>query len=152
MTVTATWYGKALANIFGGETAGESLAVDFLSDDIKVMLCTSTYSPNKDTHETKSDVTNEVANGNGYTTRGASLASKTVTYDAVSHTVKLDAADTAWANSTITARYAVVYKDTGVDGTSVLLGYVDFGQDESSSNGTFTIQWASGGILTLTAS
>lgn len=59
----------------------------------------------------------------------------------------LDADDVTWASSTITARYAVIYKDTGVATTSPLIGFVDFGQDESSSNGNFTIQWSANGIL-----
>ncbi len=59
----------------------------------------------------------------------------------------LDAADVTWASSTITARYAAIYKDTGSAATSPLMGWVDFGQDESSSNGNFTIQWSPNGIL-----
>lgn len=150
IAVTAKWYGKSLANVFGGETAGESVAVDFLSDTIKVALTTSSYTPNQDTHEFFSDVTNEVS-GTGYTAGGATLATKTVSYDSSTNIVKLDADDTSWSSSTITARYAVIYKSTGTASTSPLLGYVDFGQDESSSSATFQIQWSSDGILRLTA-
>lgn len=150
MAVSAKWYGKSLANVFGGETAGESVAVDFLSDTIKVALTTSTYTPDQDTHEFFSDVTNEVT-GTGYTAGGATLANKTITYTSGTNVVKLDADDTSWTSSTITARYAVVYKSTGTSSTSPLLGYVDFGQNESSSSGTFQIQWSASGILTLTA-
>ena len=61
--------------------------------------------------------------------------------------VVLDAADTVWSASTITARAAVIYEDTGTPATSSLLGFCDFGANFSSSNGDFTIQWAAEGIL-----
>lgn len=153
MAVTSFWYGKAILNAFGGEIAGDTFACDYLSDTIKVALCTSTYTPAQDTHETMADITNEVANGNGYTTGGATLASKTLDYTAGTNVIKFDAADVTWGTSTITARYAIIYKY--VDGTAsnnMLLGYVDFGADMSSSNGNFTIQWDVAGILKITVS
>lgn len=149
MAVTAFWYGKAFANLLGGETAGESSSVDWLSDTIRVMLTTSAYVPAQDTDEFKSSVTNEVV-GTGYVARGAQLTNPTVTYTAGTNVNKLDADDVSWAAATFTARIAVVYKDTGVDATSVLLGYVDFGGDQTVSAATFTITWAAGGIFTIT--
>jgi len=124
--------------------------VDWDSDTIKVMLTTSSYTPNQDTHIYKSSVTNEVT-GTGYTAGGATLASKTITYDTATNVTILDAADTVWASSTITARYAVVYDDAGAsDAAKVLLGYVDFGSDQASSNGNFTLTWDATGIFRLT--
>ena len=152
MAVTAFWYGKAIINAFGGETEGESTSIDYLTDTIKVALCTSSYTPNQDTHEFFSDVTNEVANGNGYTTGGETLTTKTLSYTAGTNVATFDADDVTWSTSTITARYAVIYKDTGVAGTSPLMGYVDFGQDFSSNNGDFKITWDANGIFTATAS
>jgi len=148
MGVVAYWFGKAIINAFGGETADESIHIDYLSDTIKVMLCTNSYTPNQDTHEKKSDVTNEVT-GDGYTAGGITLTEKTLTYVADGNKIKFDAADITWSDSTITARYAVIYDDT--DAAKPLLGYVDFGQDMSSDNGNFTIQWNSNGILNATA-
>lgn len=124
--------------------------VDYDTDTIKVMLCTSTYSPNQDTHIYKSSVTNEVT-GTGYTAGGATLASKTITYDTATNVVVLDAADVTWASSTITARYAVIYSDAGAsDATKVLLGYVDFGSDQASTSGNFTLTWDATGIFRIT--
>lgn len=137
---------------FGSGTAGNAPNIDYLSDTIKVMLCTSTYTPNKDTHVFKSDVTNEVT-GTGYTATGATLANKTATYNSGTHTVILDGDDTTWASSTITARYAVIYDATpATDATRPLIGYVDFGSDVSSSNGNFTIQWDAAGVAKVTVS
>jgi hypothetical protein len=124
--------------------------VDLDSDTLKVMLCTSSYTPNQDTHQYKSSITNEVT-GTGYTATGATLGSVTVTNSG--HVVTLDAADTSWSTSTITARYAVVYDSTPAsDATRPLICYVDFGADVVSSGGTFQITWDAAGIVTFTAS
>lgn len=143
MTVTAKVYGLAQQSLANKE-------IDFDSDVVKVMLCTSSYSPNQDTHRYKSDVTNEIS-GTGYTAGGATLASKTVSYDTASKTLTLDSADPAWTASSLTARYAVFYISTGTDSTSPLLCYWDFGADVTSTSGTFTLTLAAGGLLTLTA-
>jgi len=123
--------------------------VDWDTDTIKVALTTSSYTPNQDTHDYFNDVTNEVS-GTGYTAGGNTLGSKTITYDDANNVIVLDAADTTWASSTITARYAVVYASTGTASTSPLIGYVDFGSDQSSTNGNFTITWDSTGIVRVT--
>lgn len=139
MAVTATVY-----NIFKSEVLNGGF--DLTDDTIKVALCTSSYTPDIDTHEDFADITNEVS-GTGYTAGGATLGSKTVTKDTTNNKGVFDAADTAWSSSTITARYAIVYKSTGTAGTSQLIMYIDFGQDESTSDSTFTITWNANGIL-----
>jgi len=86
------------------------------------MLCTSSYTPDLDTHDFRSDVTNEVT-GTGYSAGGQALASVTVTY--------------------------VVYRARGgASSADELLCYVDFGTDVSSTGGPFTIAWHSNGIVT----
>lgn len=127
---------------------GTSFPVDFDTDTIKVALVTSAYTPDFDAHDYFNDVTNEVS-GTGYTAGGATLGTVTVTLDTANDRVDFDAADTQWTSSTITARAAVIYKSTGTATTSPLIAYIDFGSDQSSSNGTFTIQWAAAGILRL---
>ena len=124
--------------------------VDFDSDTIKVALLTSSYTPNQDTHDYFNDVSANEVTGTGYTAGGITLASKTATYDSGTNVIVLDAADVTWASSTITARYAVVYDSTGTASTSALIGYVDFGSDQSSTNGNFTITWDSTGIVRIT--
>jgi hypothetical protein len=118
------------------------------TDDIRVMLCTSTFTPNQDTMQYKSSVANEVT-GTGYTAGGAALATKTVAYDGATNTFKFDADDTVWSTSTITARYAVIYDATpGTDATRPLIMLIDFGQDMVSTAGPFTLTWNAAGILT----
>ena len=142
MAVSALLYGNAVKAFADGD-------IDWSADTIKVALTTSSYTPNQDTHDFFNDVTNEVT-GTGYTAGGATLGTKTNTYTAGTNTVTLDAADTSWSSSTITARYAVIYKSTGTASTSPLIAYVDFGADVVSSGGTFSITWDSAGIVTFT--
>jgi len=144
MAVSAKLYGTVLAAL-------ASASINWGSDTIKVALTTSSYTPDQDAHDYFSDITNEVT-GTGYTAGGATVASKTNAYTSGTNTIALDAADVTWSSSTITARYAVVYKDTGTASTSPLIGYVDFGADQSSSAGPFTITWDAAGIATFTVS
>ena len=145
---SANWYGKALSGQYSTTAARR---VDWTGDTIKVALCTSSYTPDQDTHEFFSDVTNQVT-GTGYSAGGATLGSKSVNYDSASNTTSLRAGQSSWANATFTARYAVIYKDTGSASTSPLLGWVDFGGDEMVSSGTFTVIWdPTDGVLKIAA-
>lgn len=137
-------YGQFLAKALNKE-------VDWDSDTIKVALLTSSYTPNQDTHDYFDDVSAYEVTGTGYSTGGQTLGSKTVTYDSANNVIVLDAADTTWSSSTITARYAVVYDDSGATAASkALIGYVDFSSDQSSTNGNFTITWDATGIVRIT--
>lgn len=146
MAVSASWYTNGPKNCVNGTVDWD----DNSTTTIKCALCTSSYVPNQDTHEFFSSVTNQVV-GTGYTAGGAAVSTRTVAADATTNETRLDGADVSWANSTITARFAVVYKDTGTASTSPLLGWVDFGADVSSSSGTFSITWDATGILKITA-
>jgi hypothetical protein len=125
--------------------------IDLDTDTIQVGLVTSSYTPNQDTHEFWSDVTNEVS-GAGYTAVGASgkaLANKAVTADTTDNEGVFDADDVVWTSSTITARAAVLVKWTGNAATSPIIAYIDFAANKTSDNGTFTITWNSEGIVNL---
>lgn len=122
--------------------------IDLDTDTIKVALVTSTYTPDQDAHDFFNDVTNEVS-GTGYTAGGSALTTKAVTADNTDNEGVFDADDVSWTTSTITARGAVLYKDTGVSSTSALIAYLDFGSDKISTAGTFTISWNAEGILNL---
>jgi hypothetical protein len=126
--------------------------IDWDSDTIKVALLTNAYTPNQDAHNYFDDVsTNEVTGATGYTAGGNTLANKTNVYNSATNVITLDADDTTWASSTITARYAVIYDATpATNADRPLIGYVDFGSDQSSSNGNFTITWDATGIVRIT--
>lgn len=144
MATTKT-YGSLIGKAFNKE-------VDFDSDTIKVALVTSSYTPNQDTHDYWDDVATNEVSGTGYTAGGETLANKTVTYTSGTNVTKFDASDVSWASSTITARYAVIYDATpATNAAKPLIAYVDFGSDQSSSSGTFSIVWDAAGIFTTTA-
>lgn len=137
-------YGNAIKAAFNGE-------IDWDTDTIKVALLSSAHTPNQDTHDYWDDVSANEVSGTGYTAGGATLASKTSTYDGANNVLVLDAADVVWSASTITARYAVIYNDSGATAAQkALIGYVDFGSDQSSTNGNFTITWDATGIVRVT--
>ena len=117
---------------------------DTTADRFKVMLVTSSYTPNFGTHDFKSDVTNEVS-GTGYDAGGKSLTSVTLTQSG--GTITFDAADLTWASSTITARGAVVYDDSLTN--DPLICYIDFGADKSSSAGDFVLSFNAFGICSI---
>lgn len=123
-------------------------AIDLANDTIKVALLTSSYTPDIDTHAFFDDLTNEVS-GTGYTTGGMALAGKTTTQDNTDNEGVFDANDLTWSTSTITARYAVIYKDTGTPSTSPLICYIDFGENFASASGNFTLSWNSEGIINV---
>lgn len=122
---------------------------DFSADDIYVLMTTSSYTPDRDAHTSRADITNEVS-GTGYTAGGQALASVTVTQDNTGDQLVIDAADTVWSNSTITnARIAVLYQNNGgASSGDRLIGWIDFGSNQSSVAAPFTIQWNAAGILT----
>ena len=138
-------YGNAIKAAFNKE-------IDWDSDTIRVALLSSAYTPNQDGHDYYDDVVANEVSGTGYTAGGAALTSKTATYDAGTNTVKFDAADVTWAASTITARYAVVYDDSGATaGQKALIAYFDFTTDRASSNGEFVVRWGADGVFSATA-
>jgi hypothetical protein len=147
MTVSAKWYGNARVHLLNGEINFAGTGVH----TIKVMLCDSTYVPDQDTDEFKVDATNEIT-ATGYTAGGVALTSVAVSYTGGTNVAKVDADDVLWADSTITARIAVIYDSHGgSDAADILLGYVDFGADVSSSAGDFSIDWSADGVFTDTA-
>lgn len=126
--------------------------IDLDTDTINVALFTSSYTPNVATDTAYSGLSGEVANGAGYTTAGAALAS--VTWAQSGGTATFDAADTAWtASGTLTARYAVLYSVTATGND--LIGYVLLDTtpaDVSATDADLTIQWNASGIFTLSDS
>ena len=128
-----------------------NMEIDWDTDTIKVALLTNSYTPDQDAHNYFDDVSTYEVTGTGYTQGGNTLANKTNTYNAATNVITLDADDVTWSSSTITARYAVVYDASpATNATKPLIGYVDFGSDQSSSNGNFTITWDATGIVRIT--
>ena len=139
------WYAGAQETLLAGEW-------DWLTSTIKVMLTTSSYTPDQGADRYKSDITNETS-GDGYTAGGKTLSGKTQTYAAGTKRITFDAADVTWTDSSITARTLVIYADITGDATiKPLIGYHTFAADEASASSDFILEWHTDGILTLTAS
>lgn len=119
-----------LDNVFKGNIVS--------TDTYYVMLATSAYAPNQATDSYRSSVTNEVV-GTGYSSGGQAVV-PTFTKDTVNHKIVVAFPQVAWANSTITAHYAVYYKHRGGAATAdEIIAVDDFGVDVVSSGTTFTL-------------
>jgi hypothetical protein len=113
-------------------------SIDFDTDTFKVMLTTSSYTEDKDAHDFRNDVTNEVS-GTGYTA-GGNTVTVTVTLDTANDRIDISLGGTTWPSSTITARKAVYYKSRGgASSADELVAVNDFGTDVSTTAGTFTL-------------
>lgn len=144
MAVTTSWYGNGLLNLAKGN-------IDLDTDSFKVMLTTSSYTPNQDTHDFRDDITNEIT-GTGYSSGGSALSGVSVTYDGTSNEMRVLWNDLSWSSASFTARYAVIYKSRGgVSSADELLAYIDFGADQTVSSGTFTLDFTTA-VLKITAS
>src|SRR5690242_8580055 len=101
-------------------------SIDFDTDTFKAMLTTSGYTEDKDAHDFRNDVTNEVS-GTGYTA-GGNTVTVTVTLDTTNDRVDISLGGTSWSSSTITARKAVYYKSRGgASSADELIAVNDFG-------------------------
>lgn len=110
----------------------------FGTDTIKCGLAPSSYTYNRATHTKRSDVT-EVT-GTGYTAGGQTVT-VTVTNDTTNHKLVFSLPTIVWTGSTtITARQLFCYKSTGTAANDPLFLLADFGTDQSSSGGTFTVE------------
>lgn len=142
MAGTWKWYGQGVLNFLNGN-------IDASNDTFKIMLTSSSYTPNQDTHADRADVTNEVAPSGSYA-EGGGVVTVTPTYDAASNEVRLVVSDVAFTSATITARTAVLYKSTGVAADDLLIGYCTEAADVSSTSGTFTVDNPAGASLKIT--
>ena len=117
------------------------------------MLCTSSYTPDQDAHQYKSDVTNEVT-GTGYNAGGVTLTGCAITYDGGTNTLKPDCDDFSWGPSaSFTARHLVIYDATpGSDATRPLIMYVTFNDNIPVTSSTFSVTVNAGGLCTVTIS
>jgi len=137
------WYANGLLNVANG-------AVDLDAATIKLILITSTYTPNQAVHDFRDDLgANEASGGTGYPAGGFTL---TNSLSVSSLTLNWDGADISQAitGGPLAFRYGVFYKARGgAASADELIGYVDFGAQsitDATLNITLTNQ------LTITAS
>jgi hypothetical protein len=113
-------------------------AVDVDDDDWKVMLVTSSYTPDQFAHSRRDDITNEVT-GTGYTAGGATCTGAVTRNDGAG-TITITFGSVNWPSSTVTAAGAVYYKSRGgASSADEIAVFNDFEANVSSSSSTFTV-------------
>lgn len=116
----------------------------------KCALFTSSSNADDLSHDNFSDLTNQVANGLGYTSGGIAL---TTTWSFLTTTSTFDSDDPSWvaAGGAIAAKYAVIYDTTGVSPLLCICKLHDSGVTVNSgeqlkiiidSTGVFTLSGA----------
>jgi hypothetical protein len=141
-------YGAAIENVVRG-------LLDLDTHTFRMVLLTSSYTPNQSTHATWADLSAaEVAAGGGYSTHGRLLA---MGLSRAGLVVTVDCDDQTWTSSTITAKYAAIVRDADANGalasTDMVLAFVDLetaGGSVSTTNGPLSVNTAP--IMTITAS
>jgi hypothetical protein len=124
-----------------------NIAVDFLSNLHKIALYDNSITPDFLT-EAAFTSTGEVS-GTGYTAGGQVVVSSTFVLSGATAILTYDLGDQIWASpTTVTAFGAKEYADNLA--TNDFLVGVNFGGSFTSTAGTFTIQWAAGGVFTIT--
>lgn len=140
MAITFTAYNHTAKRFLDGSND--------VGDTYKLMLCTTaTFNAANETLAGATYV--EVAQANGYTTGGETLANVAVT-TVNTNEAKLDSDDVTWnaSGGSITASFGIVYNDT--DTNDPLVAFIDFDGSKTAGDGTpFRVVWASTGIVTL---
>jgi hypothetical protein len=144
MAITVAFYGLTMEKI--AEQVGND--VNYLTGTVQLSLHTNSYTPNRDTDDFFNDATNEVANGNGYTTGGETLGGKTITYDSASDQVRWDANDVTWTfTAGKTWRNGVMWINTAGASTADPLYAVLVWDSDQTVSTAYTLQWDAAGIL-----
>ena len=125
----------------GGPLVG---SVDYDTDTFYVMLLTSTYTANFDTHDYRDDLTNEVANSGTYAAGGSSVTVTVGAFNTSTNKYSVSLGAKTFTGTTITARYVAYYKRRGgLSSADELIGLNDFGSDKTSTAGDFTVSASS---------
>lgn len=126
--------------------------VDFSVDDIYVMLLNS----NNNIDTSKDTVLNagmegDEVSGSSYDQGGEWITNANIVTDRDGIT-SFDGDDVTWLQDSSgfdDARYGLIYKNSGFNSTSVLIGVIDFGEIFDNIEGDLIIRWSSLGILTI---
>ncbi len=116
----------------------------------KAVLLLNTFSPAVNAYALYTDIGAWEVVGTGYTiggnviTRNIWGAGATGYVDTTN--AAIDAVDTAWPASTFAnVRYVAIRETSG----NKIRALYDFGADKTVTNGTFTVQWNSGGLIKI---
>jgi hypothetical protein len=98
---------------------------------------TGTYGAATTSYDTLTGNSDELANGNGYTTGGNTLTSVTPVADGTTAICDFD--NTTWTSATFTTSGGIIYNDTASGNPACAI--LSFGGDQSVSSGDFQIQF-----------
>lgn len=134
------FFDEAILNMLNG-------AIDLDSHTFKAVL--SNTAPTAASDDELTDIT-QIANGNGYTTGGVTLASVTLLETGAGTGIwQWTVADFSWTasgGSIATFQYVVIYSDTSTN--DKLLGYFDYGGAVNITTGnTFTVDVGASGVF-----
>lgn len=123
--------------------------IDLDTHTFKCALFLSTSNCDTLTHDELGDLTNQVANGCGYTTGGATLTS--VTWVNTSGTVKFTSGQITWTSviCPITARYAVIYDDTAANDPLLCICRLGSSDVTATDTQVFELTMSASGIFTV---
>jgi len=117
---------------------------DMVNDTFKICLLDDGHTPNS-AHSTYADISgDELSNGNGYTTGGATLAN--IAWTETGEVATFDADDPQWEGANFTSRYAAIYNTSS---SNRLVCLIDHTENKQASGITFEIRFDADGIFTL---
>lgn len=96
---------------------------------------TGTYNASTTSYDTLVSNSDELANGNGYTTGGNTLTSVTPVADGTTAICDFD--NTTWTSATFTTSGGIIYNDTASGNPACAI--LSFGGDQQVSSGDFSI-------------
>jgi hypothetical protein len=135
--MASTLYNNALELISNGE-------IDWVDDDIRCLLVTSSYTPDRDTHDFVDDITNELSGGN-YVRKALTTAT---TQNNTDDRADLSADNVTWTAleaAAGTPALAIIYKQVTNDADSPLLGWIELTTPPAPNGGDYTLRWDNGG-------
>jgi hypothetical protein len=124
--------------------------IKFGTDTFYAMLVTTSYTPDKDSHAFRSDISGE-ASGAGYIAGGQALSNVTITQDNTNDRANIDFDNETFSAITVSDVNAyVVYKSTGNAATDILICYIEFDEGaQSTVAGDFTVIPPAGGAFSI---
>lgn len=126
--------------------------IDLDTDTFKCALFLSTSNCATLTWDELADLTNQHANGNGYTTGGVTITNPSWTNAAGTITFDCDNVEWTASGGSIVARFAVIYDDTATGDPLVAMCLLDNAPaDVTATDGqTLTITIHASGVFSLT--
>ena len=105
---------------------------------------TGTYGAATTSYDDLTGNSDELANGNGYTTGGNTLTSVTPVADGTTAVCDFD--NTTWSAATFTTSGAIIYNDTASGNPACAV--LNFGGDQQVSSGDFQVQFPAAAAAT----